>query len=68
MKHLLRTWFLSALLMAALVPGYAQQKRALISLAKHYAGRLLDNVVEVKSEIGMGTSFRVTLPLKRAGG
>ncbi len=27
-----------------------QQKRALISLAKHYAGRLLDNVVEVKSE------------------
>src|SRR5437588_2909943 len=29
MKHLLRTWFLFALLMAALVPGYAQQKRAL---------------------------------------
>jgi hypothetical protein len=27
-----------------------QQKNALISLAKHYAGRLLDNVVEVKSE------------------
>jgi hypothetical protein len=27
-----------------------QQKQALISLAKHYAGKLLDNVVEVKSE------------------
>ncbi|MDT8069976.1 MAG: DUF1326 domain-containing protein [Terriglobia bacterium] len=27
-----------------------QQKDALISLAKHYAGRLLDNVVEVKDE------------------
>ncbi len=27
-----------------------QQKAALISLAKHYAGQLLDNVVEVKSE------------------
>jgi hypothetical protein len=27
-----------------------QQRQALISLAKHYAGKLLDNVVEVKSE------------------
>lgn len=29
MKHLLRAWFLFALLMAALVPAYAQQKRPL---------------------------------------
>lgn len=28
----------------------AEQQRALLSLAKHYAGKLLDNVVEVKSE------------------
>ncbi len=28
----------------------AAQKKALIGLAKHYAGRLLENVVEVKSE------------------